>query len=273
MISLVLQQYIEGSAEVDEAIEIRLRGAGMKPGLVRSHEIAEILAAIEDMVIAESLKREPSLRKEDIVVGLYEVVDESLGLHFKSSIAAIAIPAFVAFSQAMASNNYEAISQQSLKPLHIISGFVKRHEAVAELKISGTASPLAIITPNTLIPQGSKIAGATEIAAKILRVGGKVPKAMLELQDGSVIYCEIPVGLAIQLGHRLYETAIFTGNATWNSLTLEIEEFSINGLAEYPKQKPMETLEQLRSFVGNNLKESRDVNALVTFLRRTGETE
>lgn len=258
---------------MEDSIEIRLRGEGIKPGLVRSHELAEILAAVEDMVIAESLKRDPGLKKEDIVVGLYEIADESVGLRFRSSVAAIAIPAFAAASQAVALGHFEEISPQSLKPLQVLSSFAKRHNAVAELKVRGESTPIAEITSSTVIPQEPKIFGATEVSAKVLRVGGKLPKAMIELQDGTVLYCEIPVELAIRLGHRLYETAVFSGYATWNAATLNIEEFTISDLSEYPARDPSEALSGLRQFVRAEVLEDRDVNALVAFLRRGGDAE
>lgn len=253
---------------MDDSIEIRLRGEGIKPGLVKSHELAEILAAIEDFVIAESMRREPNLRKEDIVVGLYEIADESVGLRFRSSIAAIAIPAFAAASQAVAAGHFEEIAPQSLKPLQMISGFTKRHNAIAELKAQGVKTPIAEITASTVIPQEPKIYGQTEISGKVIRVGGKSPKAMIELQDGTVLYCEVPVELAIRMGHRLYETAVFSGFATWNASTLDIEEFSISDMVELPSISPTDSLLGLRKYFRSAFFKERDVESLAALLRR-----
>ncbi len=47
---------------MDEEIQIRLKGKGIKPGLIRSKEIAEILESIEEMVVAETLIVSPSLK-------------------------------------------------------------------------------------------------------------------------------------------------------------------------------------------------------------------
>lgn len=46
---------------MDEEIRIRLKGQGIRPGLIRSKEIAEILESIEDMVVSETLKADPTL--------------------------------------------------------------------------------------------------------------------------------------------------------------------------------------------------------------------
>lgn len=258
---------------MNEAIEIRLRGEGVKPGLIRSRELAEILSAVEDIVIAETVRRDPNAKREDIIVGLYEIADESIGLKFKTTLAAIAIPAFVAASHSVSIGEFGQLSPLSLKPLQVIAGFAKRHDAIAEFKVGTSSTPIAEITPLTFIPKEPKIAGSTEIIAKVLRVGGKVPKAMLELQDGMVIYCEIPVERAIELGHQLYETALFTGNAVWNAATFDLEEFTITGFREAPMGDPYEALVQVRKYVNTALLNDKSVSDTVSYLRRGEETE
>ena len=251
-----------------DAIEVRLRGQGIRPGFVRSHEIAEILAAVEDLVIAEAIRADKSIKKEDLVVGLYEIADESVGLRFRSSLGKIAVPAFLAASQAVSIGNFAALSPQSLKPLGVLANFSKRHNCVAELKIPGEALPIATITSETVIPQEPRIRGTTEIEAKIVRVGGKTPKAMLELHDGSAIYCDVPVDIAIELGHRLYTTAVFLGTATWNVNTLDLEEFKIVSFQEFPRMDIEETLGELSKIIGATFASIPDVSSFVTRIRR-----
>ena len=258
---------------MNEAIEIRLRGAGVKPGLIRSHELAEILSAVEDIVIAETVRKNPNAKREDIVVGLYEIADESIGLKFRTTLAAIAVPAFIAASHSVSIGEFDQLSPLSLKPLQVIAGFAKRHDAIAEFKVGSSSTPIAEINPFTLIPKEPKIAGSTEICAKILRVGGKVPKAMLELQDGTVIYCEIPVERAIELAHQLYETALFTGNAVWNAATFDLEEFTITGFRDAPTGDPYEALVQVREYMNPALLNQKSVSDIVSYLRRGEDTE
>lgn len=258
---------------MEEAIVIRLRGEGIKPGLIRSHEIADILCAVEDFVVAEAMKRNPNFSRDELVVGLYEISDQSVGLKFKTTFAAVVVPAFIAASQAIAAGDFEAVSAQSLKPLQAISSFSRRHGAIAEFKIGEGAVPIAEITPATVIPEEPKISGATEITAKILRVGGKVPKAMLELQDGTVIYCELPVEKAIELGHRLYDTAVFSGYATWNGTTLDLEDFTIYDVREAPSRDPYDVLSELRVALKSDLRVSGSVSDMVRSLRGSEDAE
>jgi hypothetical protein len=257
---------------MSDDIEIRLTGEGIRPGLVRSHELAEILAAVEDFVSAEAAHASPDARREEIVVGLYEIGDSSIGLRFKTSFAAVAVPAFVAASQHVAAGDFHSLSPQSLKPLQVIADFAKRRGATAEFKAGVVREPIAKIDASTVIPQQPRITGLTEITAKTLRVGGKIPRAMLEMLDGTVIYCEIPEDVAVELGHRLYKLSTFTGTATWDSTTLELEYFKIESFRSFEAQGFSKTLADLRSEIGLSFIQTGDVNQLASSLRR-GEDE
>ncbi len=257
---------------MSDDIEVRLTGEGIRPGLVRSHELAEILAAVEDFVSAEVARRSPETRREDIVVGLYKIADASVGLRFKTYLAAVAVPAFIAASQHVAARDFHRLSPQSLKPLQVIADFAKRSGAAAEFKTVEDRVPIVIIDAGTVIPQQPRITGLTEITAKTLRVGGKVPRAMLEMLDGTVIYCEIPEDVAIELGHRLYKLSTFTGTATWDSATLDLEYFKIESFRAFEEQGFLETLAELRVLVGTTLAQLGNVEKLASTLRQ-GEDE
>lgn len=258
---------------MQDEIEIRLKGAGIRPGLVRSHELAELLEAIEDVVSAEAARLFPEAKREDIVVGLYEIADRSLGLRFKASLATVTIPAFVAASQAVAAGDYLALSPHSLKPLQVIAGFAKRRGAIAEFKLADEPIPLATIGPETIIPEQARISGLTEFTAKTLRVGGKVPRAMLEMLDGTVIYCELHEGIAVELGHHLYKLSTFSGTATWNVPTLELDDFKVEAFRPFLDRDAVETLAELRTYIGATIDSLGDVNELAARLRRDEDQE
>ncbi len=157
-----------------DTFEIRLTGEGMKPGLVRSHELAELMEAIEDLVTAETLKHAPDVKRDELIVGLYEIADKSVGLKFKTTLASLVIPIFTAATTAVAENRFDDLTPQTIKSLHTISNFTKRHQAKTEFKTFESVEPIAVISPETIIPVEFKITGQTELFAKILRVGGKV---------------------------------------------------------------------------------------------------
>lgn len=251
-----------------EDIEIRLKGEGIRPGLVRSHELAEILEAVEDFVTYEAERASPDVRREDLVVGLFAIADESIGLRFKASLAAITLPAFIGASQLIANGSFHDLAPQSRKALQTIAGFAKRHEATAEFKVAGRELPIATITSETSIPEEVRISGLTEITAKTIRVGGKMPRAMLELLDGTVIYCEVSSEIAIELGHHLYRLGKFSGQATWIAADLLLDEFQILGFYPFPARDAIEMFTELRAAIGGGLEQLGSVDDLVTRLRR-----
>jgi len=257
---------------MDDEIKIRLRGDGVKPGLIRSKEIAEILESVEEIVVSEALRKNPELHRDDIIVGVFAIDDASIGLRFKTTFAAAVVSAFVSAAEAIERADFDYLSPQSLNSLKVLSSFSKRHSCDAIIG-SGIAEELAVISPNTVIPPPSYIFGQTEILGKVIRVGGKSPKAMLELTDGSSLYCEVPEDIAKQLGHQLYSLAKFEGSAKWNSKTLELEEFKINNVKDFPNKEPRDILSEISRIVGDTFSNITDVEDFVSSLRNAGGGE
>jgi hypothetical protein len=257
---------------MDEELKIRLRGEGIKPGLVRSKEIAEILESIEEMAVAEAIKQNPELNREDIIVGFYAIEDESIGLKFKTTFAAAVVAAFVSAVESVERKDFDSLTPQSMNSLKVVSSFSRRHSCDAIFG-SSENSEITIISPGTEIPSPSYIFGQTEILGKIIRVGGKNPKAMIELMDGSTLYCEVPEDIAKELGHKLYSLAKFEGTAKWESKTLELDEFKIHKVNEFPNADPAKILGELAGMVGSAFSGIKDVPDFVSHLRNDGGDE
>jgi hypothetical protein len=255
---------------MDDEIEFRLIGQDIKPGLVRSHELAEILEAVETFVTAEAMEANPELAKDELVVGLYQIADESVGLRFKTTMAAAVLPAFMGAAEAISASDFDALSAQSIKPLQTIAAFAKRHNCQADIQVPGAADPVASITPDTVVPPPGRIRGSTELVGRVLRVGGKVPRAMIELLDGSVIYCDVALDVAKELGYRLYTLVIFRGVAAWDTRSIKLQDFSITGFQEFPQRNPLEVLGELRTTIGKSFSDIEDVPAFVSELRQYG---
>ncbi len=257
---------------MEDELSIRLRGEGIMPGLVRSKEIAEILEAMEEMAIAEAMKADSSLHRDDIIVGFYAIEDKSIGLRFKTTFAATVLSAFVSAAEAAEKQEFDSLTPQSLNSLRVISGFSKKHSCNAVIG-SGLSEELATITPSTEIPRPTYISGRTEVLGRVIRVGGKTPKAMIELVDGTTLYCEVPENIARELGHRLYSLARFEGYAKWDSKTLDLENLKIYGVKEFPNNDPRLVLGEISSLLRDDLSETGDVVDFVSTLRNDGGIE
>jgi hypothetical protein len=257
-------------AYMDDEIKIRLKGEGVSPGLIRSKEIAEILESVEDMVTSEALKADPTLLKEHIIVGIYAIEDRSIGLKFKTTMASVVMPVFLATAEAIGNGNFDSLTPQTIKSLQVISNFSKKHTCNA---IFGTGDQIEIaaITPDTQIPFPTYIEGLSEIVGKVIRVGGKKPKAMIELTDGATMYCEVPESIAKELGRQLYSLARFYGLAKWDSKTLELEEFQITSVEEFKNTNPNSMFKELANILGEQFANVKDVEEYVSHLRYEGD--
>jgi len=257
---------------MDEQIKIRLSGNGVKPGKIRSRDIAEILESVEDLVVAEAIRKNPSLNRDEIVVGIYAIEDESIGLKFKTTLAAFVIPAFISAVNAIDKNDFESLAPQTINSLKTISNFTKKYGCDAIIG-SGTLNETTTITPATEIPQPTYIYGQTEILGKVIRVGGKSPKAMIELTDGSNLYCEVPEPIAKELGHQLYSLVRFSGYAKWNSKTLDLDEFTIISVKEFSNDPPELVFKELYALFGESFSAIENVEDFVSNLRHIGGDE
>nr|VFK66975.1 MAG: hypothetical protein BECKUNK1418G_GA0071005_11206 [Candidatus Kentron sp. UNK]VFK72473.1 MAG: hypothetical protein BECKUNK1418H_GA0071006_11176 [Candidatus Kentron sp. UNK] len=256
----------------NDELQVRLTGKGIKPGLIRSKELAEILESVDALVTAEVLKRrgEDISNRDYLIVGLYAIDDHSIGLKFKTTLASIVIPIFLSTALAIGNGKFESLDTRTIKSLQTISRFTRKHNCNAEFVLPGKES-LAKITPETEIPEPFLIEGVSEILGKVVRVGGKTPRAMIELTDGTTIYCDIPEKMAKELGRRLYSLVKLTGTARWNFYTYDLEEFRIADFTEFPNIPPNEMFESLAKNIGECFSGITDVRSFVTDLRREGD--
>jgi hypothetical protein len=246
--------------------QIRLKGEGVSPGTVRSRDIAEVLEAVEDLLVNEVLARNDELRRDEIIIGLYSVEDRSLGLAFRTSHSPTILPVFVSTAEAISRNDYESLTDGSIEALRHISAFTKKYSCDA-LFDTGSRT-LATISVDTNIPRESVFEGSTEILGRVLRIGGKTPRAMIELVDGSVLYCAIQEELAVDLGHNLYCHVKLSGIAKWASKSLDITEYRITGFKKFEETKAITVLRELSSLVSGGLAESEDVVQYVNSIRQ-----
>lgn len=253
----------------DKLLEIRFTGSGMKPGSIRSKELAEIIEAFEDMIVSVVLNDNPELQKESVIIGLINIKDESIGLQFDPNLEELTIPAMSQITQSFATHNFSHLPSATAKPAQKIVSFVKKYQCEAELRIHNGQSELkAVITPSTEIPITLPLTGETTLYGEIKRVGGVEPKVTLKTIDGQTVYCEVSQELAKELGHRLYTQVALYGEAQWSADTLQLEGFRIKSELDYKETPIAEAFAELRDVLGDSFDDIEDVQEFVTDLRR-----
>lgn len=253
------------------SISLRLSGPSISPGNVKSKELAEILEAMEDMIASEVIKENPKIKKDEIVIGLCEIGNNSVGLKFKYTHNRYVLACYLALTAAIQSNHFEELTPQSIKSLRTISSFTQKHQCIAKFTEETKKDILAEITPDTIIPTAGTIKGETTIYGKVIRVGGKKPRATVETIDGVILYCDLDVDLAKILGHKLYTTVTLHGNAVWDHHNFSLEEFEIKEVDDFGALNPDDSCNQMRAIIGKFFKKITDVPGFVTVVRNGEE--
>ena len=252
-------------------LELKLVGEGLVPGGVKSRELAEVMTALEDAIAATASKQDPGVARDTLVVGLSGVAEGSIRLFFRSPSRALISSAFATIGVALSTASYNELPNAALKPLSALVAFAARHHCAAELRIPGQDAPLATITAETAIPAPIQVSGYTTLYGRVIRVGGRRPRAMVETVQGETVFCEVSRDVARRLGERLYQHAEFRGVATWDADDWSLAAFRISEVEESGTLKPSAVMQQLRGLVGEHFDDVRDVPAHVAALRGMGE--
>jgi hypothetical protein len=203
----------------DVAIGILLTGEGMSPGKIRSKEIAEVIESIEDMIAAVVVRDHSDLKKDTIIIGLKNIQQGSIGLEFAPNLAELTLPATRRITTSIAENNFGVLPSDAISSLRRLSAFIRKHQCNAEFFTqNGSLEALAILTPETQIPDVYPLSGETSIYGEITRVGGTEPKIQFKTLSGQIIYCSTNKAIAKKAGAKLYTKVELHGLAEWNSV-------------------------------------------------------
>lgn len=258
------------SEENIHQIAIKFVGRGMVPGAIRSRELADIIDSFEEMLADVVVDRHSNIEKDDVLVGLATIGDGSIRLGFNTVMVSVVVAAYLSVASAVDKNDFTSLPQSSLTALNRIVAFTRRHHCVADLLSPDTDERIASITPETDTKVSGLIQGQTTIYGRILRVGGKTPRVMIETMSGATLSCVVSLEIARELGERLYEFAEFSGIASWSPNDWKIAEFRIQSFTVSSTKTPEQTINELRSLVGQYF-EGVDAEAYVSSIR--GETE
>ncbi len=252
----------------DVTVEILLTGEGMSPGKIRSKEIAEVIESVEDMIASMVIRDHPELGKENIVVGLKNIKQGSIGLEFSPNLTELTLPATRRIAKSIAENDFGVLPSGAINSLKKLSAFTRRYQCNAEfLTQNGRLESLAVLTPETRIPDVYPLSGETSLYGEITRVGGAEPKIQFKTLDSQIIYCSTDKATAKEAGAKLYTKVELRGRAEWNSETFEIENFHVIDISEYEETSPSEAFKELANLIGDSFDSVNDVDCFISEIR------
>lgn len=249
-------------------VELRLTGENVAPGAVRSRELADIITATEDMIASVVVRDDPTLKKDEVIVGLLRVAEGSLSLQFATPLGAPVLLATDEIATSVRDNDYEKLPRSSVQSLRTISSFSRRYNCDLELnRLDGDRKQLAVITPETRIEPIPLVAGSSTIYGEVISVGGVEPAARIRLPSGELVSCAVTRALAKQLGEKLYSWVGLRGTGKWASKDLTLKEFVGEGISSYEDTPVSEAMAELSQMVGHYFAEVEDVEQHVSELR------
>lgn len=253
----------------ENELTLRFTGvADIKPQAVRASELAEIITAFEAAITNTVIARDPALKREQLVVPLVALTDQSIGLVFAPNLPDLTLAAATRIAEAIVHNNFTTLPIATLKPLRTLLWFVRAYRCIAELRVvRANQVQVAALTPETQIQAASTLRGETVLYGEVVRVGGVEPKVEIRTLQGKTLFCPTTTAIAVQLAGRLYQQVGVYGEAEWNVETLEIEEFSIQQVSPYGKIPLHQAFTQLRESANSVYDAQEDVSAYMTAVR------
>lgn len=250
--------------------ELKFIGGDISPDKISSHELAELIISFEESMVGLIKRENKDFNEENLIISLVDVEEGSLKLKFKPKIFEIALPAFIAVSSSIKSNNFTNLPYKSVKALSNISTFCKTKKCSVELrKDTHSNKPTATIYAEheITVPQDLFIVGETTIYGRVVRVGGIEPKVSISLSKGETLFCSITEALAKQIGKGLYEEVGIKGTATWLKEDYSIIDFKIDSFFPIDRTSLTSTFTELNKILGKYWEDVTDVEGEIAKIR------
>lgn len=255
----------------NELIGIRFVGGGITPRNVPASDLADLLKAAETLVTSTVLREHGKLTKEDLILGLTRVEDQSLGLTFTSSIPQIVVPEFQRITKIISQHLFDSLPPEARDALRKIATFTRKNRCVAEFRIGTDEAVLATVDAELFIPAASRLYIRTTLYGRVVNAGGKNPNAHIETIQGTMVICRGSLAQVKQLAERLYTNVGIVGNARCDVETLEIEDVEITEILPYEEVPIADAINELAKLAGYHFA-GIDADEYVKALRE-GESE
>ncbi len=247
---------------------IRLTGEGVRPHLIPASDLAQLLVAAEQTVLAIAAREHPE-QADELIVGLSQVRDESIGFAFASNQSQIALSAYTELVTATTNRLFRSLPARSLEGLRTLTGFSRQHNGRTQFWNGTGDRPLLDLPPDFAIevPAPEYQRGETVIYGKIERVGGVRPRVRIRVSEREIVYGDITEEQSRELGSRLYSEAALRGQATWDAQDGSVVYFRVEEVLHYDRGKTSTAFEELRKAAGGAYDDVEDVDLFAARVR------
>ncbi len=247
---------------------IRLTGEGLHPHLIPASDLAQLLVAAEQTVLAIATREHPE-ESEDLIVGLSHVVDASIGFAFTSNRPDLARSAYTELTTATSNRLFRSLPARSLEGLRTLTTFARQRNGRTQFWNGNGNLPTLDLPPEfgIDIPAPEYQRGETVFHGKIEWVGGVRPRVRLRVSDRQVVYGDVSEEQSRELGSQLYSHAALRGQATWDAQDGSVVYFRVEEILRYERVKVSGAFEELRKAVGGAYDQIEDIDLFASRVR------
>lgn len=255
-------------------IEVRFGDDNLTPGKVRSHDIATMIRAIEQMIAAIFARNNPALhiQENQVTVGLSAVQDGSIRLRFESQYDIRS--SYELATRAIVEKSFDKLPIHSIEAIKNIVSVSRAYRTETKFGYQdGDFVELASVSANTAITVDvPTIEGVTTLYGVLTSIGGiSPPNATLTLMNGKRLRCNVTekesLTVARQLGTRLYSEIGVRGTARWDLRDMSIVFFRIDELLSYKETNLTEAIEHLAELASPYFEAIDDLDTYFADLR------
>jgi hypothetical protein len=240
----------------------------VRPHLIPASDLAQLLVAAEQTVLAIAAREHPEAA-EDLIVGLAQVRDASIGFGFASNREDVALAAYNELVTVTANRAFRSLPGRSLEGLRTLTRFSREHGGRTQFWNGEGDRPLLDLPAEFAVevPAPEYQRGETVLYGKIERVGGVRPRVRLRVSEREVVYGDVTEEQGRELGGRLYSEAALRGQATWDAQDGSIVYFRVEEILHYQRGKVSGAFDELRRAAHGVYDEVEDVDLFATRIR------
>lgn len=258
----------DGIRSERETIQFRFTGGDVAPSNVRASDVADLVKAADMFVSATVAAAHDEMRQEDVIVGITEIRDTSLGLIFTPALPRIVLPVFERAATAVQRGDFYQLPEEARDAVRKVATFARKNRCRAELRIGDQGVILATIDETVVVPIAPRIAVQTTFYGRVINAGGRnPPNVHVETLDRQqIIICKGDLSQIKTLASRLYTVVGLSGTARCDVDTLAISDFEITEILPYEETSIEDALSDLAALAAPYF-EGVDADAYVRSLR------
>ncbi len=208
-------------------IVVEISGPGAQVQCIRLRDLIEILSDLERALVSTANPgHDPA---SDVKISLVRMERKLARWHLRGSMRVRNAAEKIATAiEAQTAQILPQPATEHIRDMHRRA--VKRGWSIT----FGNATFSTKIEPDREIFADPVIKGTTTVFGKLMGVGGRRPRAKIELPNAKLFTADVgDVELAKQLGNMLYKFVSLNGDARWYTKSLELSHFRIREIGAF----------------------------------------